>query len=115
MAALAHEPDAAILALLEPLDAQLLDPGLKSRALHSESSGGTSGSADYPVCILESALDMFPFSFSKRAAGAICRDGRRQSQFSERRLEFRAGRKNDGALDEIFELAYIAGPMIFRQ
>ena len=36
-------------------------------------------------------------------------------QFRERRLEFWSPRENHGALDEVFELAHIAGPVIVRQ
>jgi hypothetical protein len=52
------------LALVEPLDAQLFYPGLKSRALHPESRGGASGSAYYPVGILESALERSFFTIT---------------------------------------------------
>jgi hypothetical protein len=46
------------------LDAKPLHERVKGRPLHSESSSGTRGSGDYPLCIRGRTNNVFPFRFS---------------------------------------------------
>lgn len=59
----------------------------------------------------EDAQDVFALGgFQRRIAGSF--DFHRRFQFSDGNRKFGAARKDDGAFDDVFEFAHIAGPVI---
>src|SRR5262245_31051667 len=103
--------------LLRTRNAELAHFGLESRALHSELESGAIWPADGPIGFSESAQDVLSFGLfqSGSAAGDNCRSSvGLLFKLGQRNLKFRAAGQNDGALDEVFELADIAWPVIVR-
>ena len=88
-------------------------PVVRSRPRDAAAPAGPAS----PPGLFERAQEVLPFRVTE-GHGMVGRagDGRRRwhggRQFRERRLELRCMRENHGALDDVFELAHIAGPVV---
>src|SRR5712692_10175636 len=93
--------------------AQLLHPGLQGSALHPE-AGGAAWSAEEPFGFFEGAQDVLALGgFHRR--DAFGRGLGLPLEFGARNPQRRSGRDNYGALDQVFQLADVSGPVIARE
>src|SRR5262245_46538065 len=88
---------------------QFLHFPLERGPFHSESLGSTVRTADQSARFEKDSADMPALEVFQgyRQLGPVLR---LRLQFIDRSVQGRAFRKDDGALDEVFQFAYVAGP-----
>src|SRR5215831_18926587 len=87
-------------------DAQFFEFGVERRALEAEALCGTVSAADLAPGLAENAQDVFPLRGMKSRTGLL----QLLLFFGDLDVEDGAARKDDGALEEVFQLADVAGP-----
>src|SRR5688572_19787581 len=109
---------AEIAALAGAADTELSHTRLERCPLHAEPSGSASRSADHPSGFRQSAYDVLSLcmlqSYQMAGSGASAWL-RTLPQLREWQLKLHAAREDHRALDKIFQLAHVAGPVVFRQ
>src|SRR5215471_17835055 len=95
------------------LNTELLHAGDQSSALDSQPVGGAVGAGNATLAFLESAQNLFPLTRFPKPGGS--RAAVVRGQLADRDLQCGTMGKNHGTLDEILQLADIAGPMPARQ
>jgi len=90
------------------IDAQLFHARDQGGSLEAEAGGGAVGAGDATVCLFEGADDFVAFGFASIVSE---RSHDSAAELTGGHLKGRALGEDHRALDEIFELADISGPM----
>src|SRR5207245_2147745 len=106
-------------------DTEFAHARLERSALHAKERSGAAGSGDAPLSLPQGAEDVLALGFLERGDGRGncegCQGGRGRGAFGdgsgglelgERDAKVFPRREQDGALDEVFEFADVAGPGI---